>query len=468
MMSDKISVAWGIDKNYILQAFVVMKSILMHSGSDYDFHILSGDEIGDEIKAFEKILKMKHHNFSVTFHRISAEIFSEAHITNSHLSLAAYNRLLIPEILTECKRCIYLDCDIIVNGDLRELYDYKIDDNYVAGVRDNNLIVMNEGRQKHMDSLGLPSMNTYINSGVLVMNLDRLRKDNIVQRFLLQSQKDNLFEDQDVINVCCYGSIGILPLKYNLFHFYSGRKIKTLFDRDYQESDFDFDWNRPFILHMGGHFKPWISMRFIGAEEWWSYADDFSESKLYRQYKDSLDNNKITKKMNVKSLPIKMCGYQRAFIWGYTKLGKEMCDFLGRAGLTVDAILDNNHDLSGKNYKGIDVILPLDVKDQMREACILVAVIKSVNKRQVTEELRQYGVKDEQIVLANEYKKDILYYMSVDSRYYKEVLEDIMYYEQGEAPDSDIFEVVKSPNLYPILYYNLYKKYYFREWLERC
>ena len=58
--------------------------------------------------------------------------------------------------------------------------------------------------------------------------------------------------------------------------------------------------------------------------------------------------------------------------------------------------------------------------------------------------------------------------MSVDSRYYKEVLEDIMYYEQGEAPDSDIFEVVKSPNLYPILYYNLYKKYYFREWLERC
>lgn len=467
-MPEIIAVAWGIDKSYLLQAFVVMKSILIHSKESYEFHVLSYDDIGEEIQDFEKMLKKSHSNFTVTFHKISSQTFSEVNILNSHLSIAAYNRLLIPEVLMEYKKCIYLDCDILVNGDLKELFQYEIGDNYIAGVRDNNLIVMDENRRKHMQRLGIPSMNTYVNSGVLIMNLDRLRKDNIVEKFLTQSQKDNLFEDQDVINVCCYGAIAILPLKYNLFHFYSGKNIKALFYRDYKESDFEFDWEKPFILHMGGFYKPWLSMRFVGADEWWEYADDFSESLIYRQTKALLDNNPVVEKMDTRHLANKARKYNRVFVWGYTRLGKEICDFLKKAEVEVDGILDNNPVFFGESYGGIEIIPPSKIKTESQDACFIVAVVKKINKEQIIQQLKGFSVREEQIIFADGYKKDILYYMAVVPEYYAQLLNDILYFELGETHECDVENFMKVPNLYPQLYYKLYKKYGLREWLERC
>lgn len=71
---------------------------------------------------------------------IDPTCFEKAQICNTHLSKAAYFRLLIPELIREYDKCIYLDCDIIVHGDLKELYEIELGNNYLAGVKDCHII----------------------------------------------------------------------------------------------------------------------------------------------------------------------------------------------------------------------------------------------------------------------------------------------------------------------------------------
>lgn len=118
-----IPVVWGLDKKYVLQAFVVMHSILKNSEQNYHFFILTADEIKDDIEEFKDILRRQYSNFELSVKMVDIEHFASARIYNGHLSKAAYFRLLIPEVMLEYDKCIYLDCDLIVHGDLKELYE---------------------------------------------------------------------------------------------------------------------------------------------------------------------------------------------------------------------------------------------------------------------------------------------------------------------------------------------------------
>ena len=207
----KIPVVWGIDKKYILQAFVVMRSVLMNSKQQYHFFILTADNIEDEIKDYTKILKEEFDNFEISVRKVNIGYFSEAQIHNAHLSKAAYFRILISDLVPEYDKCIYLDCDLIVYGDLKELYDIELDDNYLAGVRDCHIMEDTLREVQHQKILGIPSRDRYVNSGVLVMNLEKIRKDKLVSCFFEQLKRENWYEDQDVLNLCCYPLIKIFP-----------------------------------------------------------------------------------------------------------------------------------------------------------------------------------------------------------------------------------------------------------------
>ena len=63
--------------------------------------------------------------------------------------------------------------------------------------------------------LHLPSMRKYLNAGVLLINLKQIREDNMTKKFIELSKKNYLSQDQDVLNVACYGKIITLHPKYN-------------------------------------------------------------------------------------------------------------------------------------------------------------------------------------------------------------------------------------------------------------
>lgn len=247
-----IPVVFGINKSYVLQVFVVIHSILKCSKERYRFTILTQDEIKDETDRLAKLLYRFYTNFSVSIKKIDRDLFCDIKIFSPHITQASFYRLLIPELVTGYDKCIYLDSDILVDSDLQELFDIELKDHYLAGVKDCHIFTDGSTMTKHQMDLGIPSLKSYINAGVLLMNLKKMREDNLVIRFLKEVKKENRFEDQDVLNFCCYGFIKILPLRFNLFHFYKGRTFRHLFDLPYDRSDYLFNWDRPAILHMGG------------------------------------------------------------------------------------------------------------------------------------------------------------------------------------------------------------------------
>lgn len=444
----EIPVVLALDSKYILQSFVVLHSILMKSSGRFSFILISGDDIEDFAEECVKKLEQKYSNFKLLFKKIDASSFANAQIHNVHLSKAAYYRLLIPNILNEYEKCIYLDCDVLVNNDISELYDIDITDYYVAGVKDGSLIEGSHVRIGHQEILKITSMNRYINSGVLLMNLKKMRSDKMVERFMAQAKKENLYEDQDVINVCCYDGIKILPLKYNLFQFYLGKKIDELKKLScYEAEDFDFDCNHPFILHTVGVCKPWLSERYEGSDQWWNTAEIYRETEVYKKWKN--------------------ISWSEVVVWGFGKRGKVIANNIKCGeGTKVVAFCDNNFQLLGCEYEGIKV---LPVEDVIKRFPKIKWVVSCAYK-EVKKQLLELGIEDANI---ERYPYTIFnraYLLSVKPCYYQEEIEKMAMYEYEDVYDERrkrmdyMNRIIQNPIQYQKEYADLLKKYEIGQW----
>lgn len=467
--SNKIPVVWGLDEKYVLQAFVVMHSILLHSEETFLFVLITADNIAEQVEEMREQLARHYATFEIEVIQLPADAFADAGIYTPYLSRAAYFRLMIPKTLQEYKKCIYLDCDTIVNGNLKELYNISIDDCYIAGVKDCHIIENNVKEYQHQKILGIPSMLNYINSGVMLMNLEKLRTDNMIEKFVAQAKKENWNEDQDVLNVCCYGAIKVLPLKYNLFHFYLGGRIKELFGLAYNEEDFAFDWKRPYILHTGGEYKAWTDERFEGAKMWWRLAEIFADTEAYRKQRRMC--NKTMSGVYDFAYIMKQCSYAKAVvIWGYTKSARELYDALTAHGIAhIAAFADNNDLLWGEQYKGIPVMSLEQAKALSRNVTWIIVSVKAV--KEIRKQLITSGEKEEQIFLFR-VRKPKHYYLALSEEYYDRELEDICHREyldkSGCLAERKAFvhEVIDNPAVHWREYQYLFYKYRFDLWLK--
>lgn len=463
-----IPVVWGIDGNYVLQAFVVMRSILLHSGENYHFIILTSDCIENQVKEYTDILRKNYENFEVSVKKVDIERFEGARIVNAHLSKASYFRLLIPEVLAEYDKCIYLDCDLIVHGDVRELYSIDLEGCYLAGVKDCHVIADTLDEIEHQKILGIPSRDRYINAGVLVMNLRRLRADHLVPAFMEQMKKENRFEDQDVLNLCCYPAIKILPLKYNLFHFYTGKSIRLLYGLPYERSEFEFDEYHPFIMHMGGRYKPWSNFDVKGSREWWQTAEIFRGSVDYRRYRRRCRDAETHRP--VREMIARAQDSKSTVVWGCGKNGRRVCDLLLEWQVSnLTAIVDNNKSQWKEQYRGIQVAGP----DTLMEESDRIFWIISSRRfyREIAMQLKAFGIKEENTFLYSNDYEEIMYLLSLSEEAYDNEIDRIADMEYVRSiPDKNdrlkrIKEIIRCPDFYEQEYAYLKEKYNFRYWI---
>ncbi len=125
-------------------------------------------------------------------------------------SKCTLTRLYFPKEIKEDK-VLYIDVDAIPVADLSELWNIDLGDNYVAGTPDSGMARDGVVYLKYIDS-HIP----YINAGVLLMNLDLIRKDGIDDKWLEKINKERLmYNDQDAINSVCKGHIKLFSPEYN-------------------------------------------------------------------------------------------------------------------------------------------------------------------------------------------------------------------------------------------------------------
>ncbi len=264
-----IPICLASDNNYMPYTYVTINSILSNKnkGTKYKFILLHPDDI--EIHHKQNLNKLISKSLCEVEYINMKENFKEIKIQLSHISLATFYRLLLPNLLKNYDKCIWLDGDLIVLDDLEELYNTDINNYYLAGVKAPYIVVDNNYHKQ----LNIPSMDYYINAGVALWNLKLLRKEDFVNKFMRLLPNNYLMQDQDIMNVACYSKIKILPLKYNFMTKTLDLKQELIKYNVFSKQDFKKGVQNAKIIHYASPQKPWNSdCRY--NKIWWKYAQN--------------------------------------------------------------------------------------------------------------------------------------------------------------------------------------------------
>lgn len=463
-----IPIVFGIDQSYILQLFTVMYSVLKNTKSEIHFIVLSKDKIEAYTDEFAEILSKTYDNFTLDIRRVQGETFDNVQIFHKHLSMSSYFRLMIPEIVKEYDKCIYLDSDIMVNSDIQELFYTDIDDYYLAGVQDCHLVFGNNyfGIKEHIKT-NMPFVKTYVNAGVLVMNLKKLRDNNMTAEFLLQAKRKNRYEDQDVINLCCYKAIKALPIKFNMFQHYTGSAVECPLNSIYTRSEIEIGRNEPAILHFNSRYKPWENRKYKSSDRWWELAESFRNTQDYHSV--FRECRKIGDDLREVNHIFEVCSGKKVILWGFTDQGRDVCDIFLRRGIMPYAFCDNDKKKQGESYKGIPV-LKLDFA-RNQEEIIWVVTCKNAYQ-EVQKQLLDAGIEEADIFHFTFNNRDKEEYFVIDPRYYEEEVQIIALCENDKAKMRDdeflacLRRLIEKADMKDGMYEYLYRKYRFDLWLK--
>jgi lipopolysaccharide biosynthesis glycosyltransferase len=284
-----IPVILSSDDNYSCFVATTGASILYNTKSFIEFYIIGEGITEKNKKMIEKTFSAITSDFSIKFLECDSEKeFTIIKLTeNYHVTLNTCNRLLFPKLAPKIDRAIYLDVDLIVKGDIKEIWDEKLDGHIIAAVPlfIDRLRVMDQMREK----AGIPEDITYkyFNSGVMLIDYKEWRK----QKGSNQKIVDDLFDvlgginadvtpDELILNKFCHlnGGYKILPHKYNVNPYYSYQyllKNKNKLNDYEKDTLIEFEKaikkyryeeaakldDEPVVRHFFGHEKPWNTVK---------------------------------------------------------------------------------------------------------------------------------------------------------------------------------------------------------------
>lgn len=234
---DIIHIGFGLhdkDGHYSVWVGTVMQSILEHTDSRICFHILHDETVSEENK--RKLKQVAHQKGdSIQFHFIDTSIFDDVKDRLHRFTVGTMFRLMLPEMLPNLNKIIYLDADLLVNTDIKDLWDIDISNYFVAGVRDYG--TCHHTFTPYPVRKGMVDRQNYINAGVLILNLDKIRSYGNVKnqsiQYLIDNPESNLF-DQDALNVIYKNSILLLDEKWNSFVLVlKSKNVKEMENRIY-------------------------------------------------------------------------------------------------------------------------------------------------------------------------------------------------------------------------------------------
>ena len=286
MKKPEINLFFSCDENYIPFFAVTLQSIKNHASNDnfYSIKVLHGNTI--KFTTQESITKLfESQNFEIQFVDISQQIkpfFSNLH-TRDYYSKSTYYRLFIPNLYQEMDKALYLDSDIVVLDDVANLYNVDLKDNYVAGVHDQAVEIIPEFQEYVVNRIGVKKQEDYFNAGILLMNLEKLRKINFQEKFieLLNRVTYVVAQDQDYLNTICKGHVLLLDKSWNTMPI----------------PNTEVPENQLKIVHYNLSFKPWHTS-VLYEKFFWEYAKQTPYYEQIYEIRQNYDANLQTKSTN--------------------------------------------------------------------------------------------------------------------------------------------------------------------------
>ena len=272
----------AFNEEYAMATKVMLKSLIENNHTELSIYVLY-IELSD--KTITKLSELKNDRVSVNFIKIDEEVLEGVPVPR-HFSKEAYIRLFAHSYLDTCiDRILWLDGDMIINDSIEDYYNQDFDNKLFIAVED---VESGHSVEKHK-ALQMPDDVTYINSGVLLMDLKRIREkiDNQTIKNWIQENYDAIeFVDQDVFNGLMYNEFKVVDPEhlYNYFTIYITPQNKK------------YVYKNAHILHYAGKCKPWKpGYRYYGFTIWWKYAiaADVENEDLYKKIRISCLKGKL-------------------------------------------------------------------------------------------------------------------------------------------------------------------------------
>lgn len=308
-MKRDLHVVLASDEYYFPYIYVAVKTLLEHNKKvgNLIVHYIHQNVSVESLLVLEQIGVQYGRYIDLIEFNMPKE-FDEVLPAYGAASKTTYAKFWFASMFPKEDRVLYLDPDVLVMGDIEEMYNIDFGNNLIAGVIENLPYY-------HMQASKMDLSDSYINGGMVLCNLAAWRAENLEEKALerLKDTTFNLNYDQGILNELCKTRILVLPPKYNVlaevFEFKNADKIKQRygFMNYYQQKEIIEAINNPVIIHFTGFFygKP-MSLKCTHP-----YTDYFRQqlatcSKQFKYNTQDIDIKKKIRKLTLRYLPFKL------------------------------------------------------------------------------------------------------------------------------------------------------------------
>lgn len=285
------SVVYASDEKFVEILAVSMESLMQYNSGVTIYVLNNGINSGSVDKL---IAQAEQHDAKIKIipvedlnRYVGRKLSCQKKITHT-----CYFRLFLSEIMpNDVDRVLYLDCDTLVCDNLDEIFEWDLK-SMCAGVAEPTSKLMKK-------KINLKAEDSYMNSGIMLINLKKWRTENISKKFVdyIEEMKGKIsFEDQGCVNHVLKGRMDLLPIRYNIetqyFDFgYDGFQMMKRDKIRYSCEEVKKAMENPGIIHFTNSFaseRPWVKYcthKYVN--EWrecknktaWKNSDEWESNK---------------------------------------------------------------------------------------------------------------------------------------------------------------------------------------------
>jgi len=260
----EIPIFFAIDDNYAPFFAVALTSLLDNASKKffYKIYVLTTSlrkEYADRLRLIVDDLALDNASIDFVSMKDEMEKSTGAFHLRHYYSKETYCRIFIPRVFKQYDKVLYLDSDIVVTGDISQLFNTDLGDNLVAAASEEVMTDYEVYGNYVEKALGVYRYD-YFSAGVLLINARLYREENIETKFidLLNSFTFRVTQDEDYLNVLCKGRVKPLSLGWN--------------KSAYKNPSFD-DKNLK-LIHYKINWKPWHYDNVLYEDYFWKYAKE--------------------------------------------------------------------------------------------------------------------------------------------------------------------------------------------------
>ncbi|MGB6178145.1 glycosyltransferase family 8 protein [Carnobacterium sp.] len=249
----EITIISAANEEFVPHLATLFLSLLQTKKSEtiLNFYVID-DHIA--LNSKEKLNRMvNEYNATISYLQIDTLEFDEM-VESDRITTTAYFRIAIPIFLesTTIQRAIYLDCDIIALQQIEDIWSIDLGDKLLAAVED-------AGFHQRLEAMEIDTKSdTYFNSGVMIIDLDKWRNEKISEQvlaFASENQDELMFHDQDALNAILHDRWLILHPKWNAQAYILSNEKDS--PTEIGQIEYTEARNEPALVHYSGHVKPW-------------------------------------------------------------------------------------------------------------------------------------------------------------------------------------------------------------------